>query len=168
MAANQPSFVLYHSCIRLCNETEKCVAITFREQTNDCWLKSSVDNEPKSKRSFVSLDCLQLPENALYPGYQEKVSNHKTLAWICPKGFIDIYPIGENCFVFTTKRPSGEGFEAATNFCRTQYKAKLGSIRTKDLKDAYVRELLRAKIKHVAVQLNQKMGLYFLYYLLIY
>ena len=64
---------LYYSCIRLCKKTEGCVAITFRESTWDCWLKSSVENEPKGQRSFVVMGCLETPGNELYPGYSGKV-----------------------------------------------------------------------------------------------
>ena len=69
---NKDSF-LYYSCIRLCRKTRKCVGITFRESTSDCWLKASVKHEPRNKRSFLVMDCLKKPASVLYQGYSDKV-----------------------------------------------------------------------------------------------
>ena len=66
----------YYSCIKLCQETNGCVAITFREGTNDCWLKSSAQNEPKTKRSFLKMKCLEEHGNVLFPGFSGKVCTY--------------------------------------------------------------------------------------------
>ena len=50
--------LLYLSCIKKCKVTKGCMAITFRESSNHCWLKPSTDHKPQEKRSFLILSCL--------------------------------------------------------------------------------------------------------------
>ena len=66
---------LHYTCVEKCKKNPKCKAITFRGYTNDCWLKSTEDYEPKQERSFVQMRCLIRLGNIMYAGYNDYVKD---------------------------------------------------------------------------------------------
>ena len=152
---------MQYYCLKLCDETSGCVAITFKESANTCWLKSSIESEPKANRSFVTLGCLKEPENVLYPEFREKLWSFLKMDMTCTHGYSNLVPTDSHCFRFVTNRHQvDQGQVDANRACVLDAKGGLSTINSKELRDAHVRELSRLKLKQVLVRLQLKLGKY--------
>ena len=137
---------LYYNCIKTCKEMKKCVAISFRESTNDCWLKSSNGSVPRRWRSFMTLQCLDQPNSILYPGYKHevRVTLGKTIPSKCPEGFEDMVPSSENCYNLVHRTKAS--WNSAQFICRKYYHgAEVVKVESAALHAAYTKRLRDCK-----------------------
>ena len=161
--SQKPKFILYHSCIRLCSEIHGCVAVSLSEDRNECWLKSSVENGPRTKRSFIRLDCIQTPQSILYPGYDAQLKKYFKTEWECSTGYANLEPMDNQCYRFEKQyRPiDKEHVEVAQRRCQITYNnGSLTVIGSKWVKDAHVKAMTEKKLDHLLVMLRMNFGTY--------
>ena len=154
-----PKFMLYYSCIKLCQETKGCAAIAFTEtpQRRTCWLKASDEDKPHSDQSFVSLACIENTDHVFYPGFDQKVKEYLKHGFPCPEHFDIALSIGDtHCYLFE-KEKFLMGQSSANIFCKRK-RGTLITISSKWKKNALARELSKANIDRILVLLELKLG----------
>ena len=156
---NDTQLVLHYECIKTCQNTEGCIAITFRESTNTCWLKNADAHSRRRDRAFLTFDCLAKAGAVVYPNYQELVDN-MLKEKVCPLGYEDWMPNSLYCYkIYSTETNS---WQKAQDVCRRC--SNFGDLIAIDSKELNykIREKLRATRKNQLMWIAWKFGKYVL------
>ena len=133
---------LYYTCIKKCLKTKGCVAITFKEQGEECWLKSSESHAPKKERTFLVLKCLKQPGHTLYDGFKGFTSDGraKYADYTCPKQYKDWISSSFYCYNLFVDSPQRHSLDA-NNLCKSRSQGQLAQIDSQKLFDIFASEI---------------------------
>ena len=153
---------IYYSCAKVCRATEGCVAMTFKVNSDECWLKSATDHEPRKSRSFLLLECLNVPGHTLLAGNSENMFNQLDRSIeddrpSCVNGYHDWVPSSKFCYKLIRDSFVRSMVRAQVS-CDKQSRGRLALVDSKELNDAYAREMRNFKRKIYSMWTGWKFG----------